>query len=318
MEYRTLGRTGLSVSELSLGTVELGIDYGIAAPGHAGRPTREESIKLIHRALDAGINFIDTARAYGDSEQIVGLAVNDRRDDVIIATKGEIHTRTASGNLGPPMQGPQLEKSIQTSLETSLNLLQTDYVDIWMLHNVDQSVLEQTKILAELFDALRCSGKVRWIGGTFYGVDAPQVALESDLFDVHQITYSVLDQRVGDCYLEAAQTKNVGVVARSVLLQGVLTTRGDHLPPHLDLLAERSRQFRQLVRKQGDGLTASQAAVTFALANPMIQSVLIGVSSQDELIENLQGLEHSVPRSLLKKMTTLRLDDVELLDPSKW
>ncbi len=87
MPMRTLGRTGLQVSAFALGTVELGLDYGISAPGHGGRPPQEDAIRLVHSAIDAGINLIDTARAYGASEEILGQALKDRRHKVVLATK---------------------------------------------------------------------------------------------------------------------------------------------------------------------------------------------------------------------------------------
>ncbi|MCB9161239.1 MAG: aldo/keto reductase [Caldilineaceae bacterium] len=86
MDYRTLGRTGLRVSALALGTVELGLDYGIHAPGQVGRPTEDEAIRLVHAALDAGINFVDT-RAYGESRAHLGRALAGRRHDVVLATR---------------------------------------------------------------------------------------------------------------------------------------------------------------------------------------------------------------------------------------
>lgn len=318
MEYRTLGRTGLSVSAFALGTVELGLDYGIAAPDHAGRPELTEAIRLVHEAIDRGINFIDTARAYGESEEVLGHALQGRRDDVIIATKGSLHQRHADGSLGESYTGEELRKVVLESLHTSLKLLQTDHVDIWMVHLVDQSVLAQAETLRDIFDEIRQSGKVSWFGGSFYGVDDPMAALDTDLFDLYQVTYSVLDQRIADRFLAAAETNNIGVVARSVLLQGVLTERGDHLPAHLDPLRERSRAFRELVRNATVNLSPPQAAVAFALAQSKIQSVLIGVSNEAELLENLEAVAHQLPEPLLNQLAQLRLDDADLLNPSTW
>lgn len=318
MEYRTLGRTGLSVSALALGTVELGLDYGIAAPDHAGRPELNEAIRLVHKAIDQGINFIDTARAYGESEEVLGHALRGRRNDVIIATKGSLHQRLPNGSLGETFTGAELRQVILDSLHTSLKLLQTDHVDIWMVHLVDQPVLAQEETLRAVFDEIRQSGKVSWFGGSFYGVDDPMAALDTDLFDLYQITYSVLDQRIADHFLAEAKTNNVGVVARSVLLQGVLTERGDHLPTHLEPLRERSRAFRELVRNATVNLTPPQAAVAFALAQTEIQSVLIGVSNEAELLENLEAVTQEMPKSLLNELAQLRLDDADLLNPSTW
>jgi len=125
MTYRTLGRTGLTVSALALGTVELGMDYGIAAPGHFTRPVETAAIDLVHAALDAGVTFIDTARAYGESEAVLGKALQGRRDQVVLATKVGLHRPDGSLPAGETLRAEML-----TSLETSLRLLQTDRVDL--------------------------------------------------------------------------------------------------------------------------------------------------------------------------------------------
>jgi len=125
MRYHTLGRTNLSVSALALGTVELGIDYGIDAPGHFRRPSEMDAIDLVHATLDADINFIDTARSYGESEAVLGKALQGRRDRVVLATK--VTTQLPNGSLPT---GTTLRRHMFDSLDTSLRLLQTDYAAI--------------------------------------------------------------------------------------------------------------------------------------------------------------------------------------------
>src|SRR5262249_36978880 len=130
VDYRILGRTGLRVSALALGTVELGMDYGIAMPGEYGRPAESEAIRLIHAALDAGITLIDTARAYGESEAVIGRALRGRREQAVLATK----VRTQREDGATP-DGAELRRIMEQALETSLHLLQTDYIDIWQVHH---------------------------------------------------------------------------------------------------------------------------------------------------------------------------------------
>lgn len=313
MNYRTLGRTGLAVSALALGTVELGLDYGIRAPGHYGRPPEEEAIRLVHAAMDAGINLIDTARAYGASETVLGQALRDRRDQVVLATK--VVTQQADG---ATPTGEDLRQWMLDSLDASLRALQTDWVEIWQIHNLDWALLDQRDVLVEVFDHVRRAGKVRWVGASMYGVDVPLVALRSGIFDVVQVTYSVLDQRLADEVFPLAAAQDVGVVVRSVLLQGALTERGDHLPDHLEALRARSRRFRQLVAESGVGLSPAQVAIAFALAHPHIGSVLTGVRTVDELTENLQAVQTALPADLLAQLYPLRLDDADLLNPGTW
>jgi 1-deoxyxylulose-5-phosphate synthase len=290
MPYRTLGRTQLSVSALALGTVELGMDYGIDAPGHFGRPSEMAAIDLVHAALDAGINFIDTARAYGESEAVLGTALQGRRDRVVLATKVALHQPDGSVPTGPALRHHMLD-----SLETSLRLLQTDYVDLWQIHNVDAAVLAQHPEIAGIFDEVRRSGKIRAGGGSFYGAELPAQALDLDIFDVLQVTFSVFDQRLASYVFPQAQAQNVGVLVRSVLLKGALTERAEFLPDHLEPLRARSRHYRRLIAEAGLGLTAPQAAIAFALAQPQISAVLVGIRSQEELAENLPALSAALP-----------------------
>lgn len=313
MEYRRLGRTGLQVSALALGTVELGLDYGIAVPGEFGRPAEDAAIRLVHAAIDRGINLIDTARAYGESEAVLGRALRGRRDKVVLATK----VRTQRDDGSTPGEA-ELRQLMQQSLDTSLGLLQTDYVDIWQIHNVNATLLDRGAAVAEVFAAARQSGKVRAVGGSTYGADLPLRALESDLFDMLQVTYSVLDQRLADRVLPAAAARDVGVVVRSILLKGALTARGDYLPDHLAALRDRSHQFRALVAESGLAASPAQAAIAFGLANPQIHSVLVGMRAEHELDEALAAASLRLPDGLLDRLRALRLDDADLLNPSTW
>ena len=145
--YRTLGRTNLSVSPIALGTVELGMDYGIPVPGHYGRPSSSAAEQLVGAALDAGINFIDTAQAYGNSEAILGRALRGRRHRAVLATKATVQAD------GKTLRGNSLRRAMLAGLESSLHSLQTDYVDIWQIHNVDADLLDQADLVAE--DLLR-------------------------------------------------------------------------------------------------------------------------------------------------------------------
>lgn len=313
MKQRTLGRTGLTVSALALGTVELGIEYGIALPGESGRPSQDEANRLVHAAIDGGINLIDTARAYGESESVLGIALQGRRDKVVLATKvgTELPDRSVP-------QGDDLRKLMETSLDTSLRNLQTDYVDIWQIHNVTQPLLDQVDILAEVFDKARQAGKIRSTGGSTYGTEMPLKSIEANVFDMLQVTYSVLDQRLVDEVFPAAKAANIGIIVRSILLKGVLTSRGDYLPDNLAVLRDRSREFRRLISEARLNASAVQAAIAFGLGNEYIDSVLVGLRSLEELHEALGAADLELSKELWSAMAALRLDDEDLLNPSTW
>ena len=153
MNYRTLGRTGIQVSPYCLGTMMFGA---------IGNPDHDDSIRIIHQALDAGINFVDTADMYshGESEEIVGKALKGRRDDVVLATK-------VWGPMGnDPNQRGNSRRWIITEVENSLRRLQTDHIDLYQVHRPDPTVdVEET--LSALTDLVR-SGKVRTIGSSSF------------------------------------------------------------------------------------------------------------------------------------------------------
>jgi aryl-alcohol dehydrogenase-like predicted oxidoreductase len=313
MDYRTLGRSGLRVSALALGTVELGLEYGIAMPGEAARPAAAEGVRLVHAALDAGLTLIDTARTYGASEEVLGAALRGRRHEAVLATK----VRT-QGPDGATPAGDELRRLMRASLEQSLRALRTDYVDLWQIHNVDDALLAEREAVADAFARARADGLVRAVGGSTYGVEAPLAALQSGLFDVLQVTYSVFDQRLEERVFPDAAAAEVGLVVRSVLLKGALTARGDYLPEHLGPLRERSRAFRELVAARGGGLTAVQAAIAFAIGHPRIGSTLVGVRSEEELREALGAVGGVLEPALRADLAALRLDDSDLLNPSTW
>src|ERR1700734_1019403 len=148
MRYRTLGRTGIKGSTSALGALALGPP--------SGNPDSDESVRIIHKALDAGINFVDTSDAYGESEVVVGKALKGRRDSVVLATK---FSRPIGDD--PNHQGAS-RRWIMTAVENSLRRLQTDYIDLYQVHRPDPGTdIEET--LSALSDLIH-SGKVRAIG----------------------------------------------------------------------------------------------------------------------------------------------------------
>lgn len=195
MRYREWGSTGLLVSELALGTVELGLEYGIAATGETLRPSFAEASRVLHRALDLGINVIDTARAYGEAEEIIGRALAGRRQEFVLVTKA------ASGD-------------VAASLQESLRRLRTDYVDVLMLHCRADETPSRAMVPVGL--------PARFVGASVYRPLVPAG------FDCAQVAWNLLDRRP-----EAVDYGGMGLMARSVLLRGALTFRHSCLPEGL-------------------------------------------------------------------------------------
>src|SRR5260370_28094091 len=204
---------------MCLGTVGMGFDYGIGPDGQSRRPEEQQSARLLHRALDLGINLIDTARAYGESEAIIGRALRERRREYVLCSKVLAHA-------GEPAE--TLREKVTDSVNTSLRSLATDSIDIMMIHSAPAEVLKRDDLLGILED-LRRDGKFQWIGASGYGEDAALMAIRSGRIDCLQVSYSALDRRAEPCVWEEADRHGVGIVARSVLLKGVLTSRYSYL-----------------------------------------------------------------------------------------
>ena len=301
MQYRTLGRTGITVSPYALGALMFGF----------GDADHDESIRIIHKALDAGINFVDTADSYGESEEIVGKALKGRRDDVVLATK-----------LGRPMSTDDPNRQgasrrwIMTAVEGSLRRLQTDHVDILQIHRPDpETDVEET--LSTLTDLIR-AGKVRAIGTSTMPasdiVDAQWVAERRGLerFRMEQPPYSILSRGIEAEVLPVAERFGMGVVVYSPLAQGMLTgrvrkgqktdLRRAGLVKHLSD-ERRIDAVEQLIPvAQEAGLKMTHMAMAFAVAHPGVTSALIGPRTMEQLEDTLAGAEVTLSDELLDRI----------------
>ncbi len=303
MNYRRLGRTNLNVSELSLGTVELGLDYGIT-PG--GRPDETEAARLLHRALDLGINFLDTARGYGESEAIIGRALHSRRGEFFLTTKVSSYEKEG-------LHGAALRARVRESVAQSLAALQADTIDVLMIHSASTEVLVRGELMEILAD-LRQAGSVRWLGASVYGEEAALAAIQSGSCDCLQLAYSLLDRRPERRTFAAASEAEVGLVARSVLLKGALTYRYRQLPEGLQPL---QLAVERLLRTAAIDLSAlPELAYRFVLAQPSIHTALVGASSVAELETSVRYAEPGAVES--ERLQGLQLEDDQLLNPGKW
>jgi 1-deoxyxylulose-5-phosphate synthase len=225
MNFRTLGRTGMKVSDISFGAVEIGLAYGIPVEGKIEKPSEQEAHDVLHAALDMGINFVDTARAYGDSEEVIGRALKHRRHEYILATK-TLHY----GDKG--LSAHEQKIAVRESIESSLRALQTDVIDVMQVHNITREVVDRGDVLQVLQEA-QSAGKVRFLGASVYGVDDPVAVIEDGHYDVLQVAYNMLDHRLEGKVLPLAAEKGVAITTRSVLLKGALTPRYLYLADNL-------------------------------------------------------------------------------------
>ncbi|MGN6562263.1 MAG: aldo/keto reductase [Thermomicrobiales bacterium] len=303
MEYRLLGRTGVQVSALCLGCMMFG-----------GKTNPDDSYAIIDRALDAGINFVDTANVYsrGRSEEVTGEALkrNGKRQRVVLATK--VHGKMADDD--PNAQGTSRRHIIE-QCDASLKRLQTDYIDLYQLHRPRPEIaIDET--LRALDDLIR-AGKVRYIGTSTFAawqlVDALWAAKELGLnrFVCEQPPYNLLDRRVERELLPMARTYGLAVISWSPLGGGLLTgkySRSAPLPAEsrYGSAASNPQQQRRLTEQvfdvvegvqplaQEKGCTLSQLALAWCLHQPGVTSPIIGPRTMAQIEDNLGALDVTI------------------------
>jgi 1-deoxyxylulose-5-phosphate synthase len=308
MKHSSLGRTGLHVSQLALGTAAFGLEnYGIHEPSEQSRLSEDQAIGLVRAAVDKGINFFDTARGYGESEAVLGRGLSDC-PSCIIATKVGI----ADAAIGCAA----LTRAVMDSVETSLKALRRDVLDIVQIHNATQDMLERDEIL-DVLEHAREVGKLKFVGASVYGEPAALAAIRSGRVDVLQIALNLLDQRMLATVLPEARKNNVGIVARSAFLKGALTDRAKLLPEGLRSLSEAADRMREALGETWDSLP--RTALRFCLSTPGVHSVLIGLRSVPELVSAIAAQEAGgLDSAAMQRTDLLKLNDDQLLNPSHW
>ena len=309
MQYLELGRTGLRVSRLSLGTATFGLkDYGIPTPGE-DRLDSSGAIAVIRDAVDSGINFFDTAPSYGCSEELLGQALPACKDR-IVATKVSLPENIEK------TQFQEILRIVNASLEASLRALRQDVLDVVQIHNASVAVLQQGDLIGCL-ERAREAGKLRWIGASVYGPDTALTAVRTGKVDVIQIALNLLDQRMCGQVLAEAEAAGVGVVARSALLKGALTKRTQELPETMQLVKQASERAVQELGTTWERLPGM--ALRFCLTVPAVHTVLVGVRNRVELQAALAAESIGLlnPASM-KTARTLGLEDELLLNPTYW
>ncbi|MGH9082809.1 MAG: aldo/keto reductase [Acidimicrobiales bacterium] len=307
MELRTLGRTGVRVSPLCLGAMMFGA---------WGNPDHQESIRIIHRALDAGINFVDTADVYsaGESEEIVGKALPGRRDEVVLATK--VH---ATMGAGPNRSGNSRRWIIQ-ECENSLRRLGTDWIDLYQVHRPDPACdLDDT--LGALSDLVH-QGKVRYVGSsTFLGCDIVEAQWTAERrgrerFVCEQPPYSILVRAAEREVLPTCQRFGMGVIPWSPLAGGWLTGRfrkgreipeshrAQRMPVRYDMSLpgnqrklDAAEDLAQLAERSGMSLV--ELSIAFVLNHPAVSAAIIGPRTMEQLESQLPAAERALSGEVL-------------------
>jgi len=311
MEYRNLGGTGVKVSHLCLGAMMFGA---------WGNTDHDESVRIIHAALDAGVNFVDTADVYshGESEEIVAKALKGRRDNVVLATK--FHASMGDD----PNTGGNSRRWAQRACDDSLRRLGTDWIDIYQVHRPDPAVdIDET--LGALSDLVH-AGKVRYLGSSTFPpsaiVEAQWVAerRSRERFVCEQPPYSIFVRGVESDVLPTCQRHRMGVIAWSPLNGGWLTgkyRKGDE-PPEGSRAARRMARLdapenvrkldlvEELATVAADaGVSLTHLAQAFVVRHPAVTSAIIGPRTMEQLTDLLAGQDVVVDDATLNRIDEL-------------
>lgn len=299
MQYRTLGRTGIKVSPYALGALNFATQFG---------NTEDDSVRIIHKALDAGINLVDTSDAYGDSEEVVGRALKGRRDDVVLATKFGLgvdeHHRGSS------------RRWITTAIENSLRRLQTDHIDVFQLQRPDpETEIEET--LSALSDLVH-AGKIRTFGTSMLPasdiVNAQWVSERRGLerLRTEQPPYSILNRSAEREIFPVAQRFGMGILVWGPLGQGMLTgrvrrgqvtdlNRAKFFKTFTD--ERRIDAVEELVTlSEKTGITMPHLSMAFAISHPAVTSALLGARTEQQLDDLLAGIGTVLSDDVLDKI----------------
>jgi len=314
VEYRRLGKSELNISAVGLGCWAIGGWWW-------GGTDVNESITAIRKALDVGINFIDTAPAYGWglSEEIVGRALEGRRDRAIIATKCGLIWDQARGQFYFESEGHRVfrhsgKERILSDAEASLRRLRTDRIDLYQVHWPDPTTpFEETmEALVTLLD----QGKIRAIGVSNFTVAQHLECLKHGPLHSSQPRYNMLDRRIGKDVLPFCRKRKIGVVAYSPIEQGILTGKvtverrfaaGDYRTQRPWFQERNLRRvlgfldrIRPIAEEHGKSLT--QLAIAWVLAHPGITSAIVGARRPDQVEHNAGGADWRLSEDELKRM----------------
>ncbi|MGW5718430.1 aldo/keto reductase [Amycolatopsis sp. NPDC003865] len=325
MQYRTLGRTGVQVSSLALGAMNFGA---------IGRTTQDEATAIVGAAVDGGINLVDTADMYGqgESEVMVGRAIKNHRDDLVLATKAAMPMGEERNHRGTS------RRWIFKALEDSLRRLDVDHVDLYQMHRWDPATSDE-EALSALTDLQR-AGKIRYFGSSTFPayriVQAQWAARENHLgrYVTEQPSYSILQRGIEAHVLPVTQEYGLGVLAWSPLASGwlsgavragqeITTNRAGALPQRFDLTDPANQARLDAVEKlvklaDQAGLSLIQLSLGFVTAHPGVTSALIGPRTLGHLQAQLAAADTVLPADVLDEIDAVVAPGVDLAAHEKF
>lgn len=328
MEYRTFGQTGLEVSAIGFGCWEIGGGYG--------KVDESEYTPAVHRALDLGINWFDTAEAYGFgvSERALAKALGTRRQDTIVVTKFGVGYKEA------PNFRDSSRPRVMASIEKSLQNLNTDYVDVYLVHWPDVNTpFDETM---QALDDIVKQGKARFVGVSNFRLSQIETSEQTRRIDVAQYCWNMLDRRMSQKIYPHCRDHHIGVMAYGSLAYGMLTgaftadmtfDEGDwrarqgrmgsinlfqHLfgPDHFEHNLQAVQDLQAMANEYGK--TLPQSALRWTLSNSVISTALVGCRNPREVEDNIGALDWSISEADMAEVDTILTRHGVVTSPDYW
>ncbi|UFJ42525.1 aldo/keto reductase [Brevibacillus humidisoli] len=289
--------------KVGIGTVQFGMAYG--AFNRHGRTTIDEVSSILREAMKWGVSIIDTAPAYGSSEDVLGQCLPDPHPFFIVTKTPVFQTTVITEE-----QAQQLKATLMRSLE---KLGQSSIYGL-LIHHADDLLAEGGQHLYEALQELKYKGLVQKIGVSLYTARQIEVIFSHYQMDLVQVPVNMLDQRlIQGGYLKRLKMCGVEVHARSAFLQGLLLTPPEQLPPYFYRIRHHLREYHRFLQSQG--LSSEQAALAFLANLPEIDTIIVGVETAEQMKQNLASVQKHLPTV---DWAQFAIDDPEMVDPRYW
>ena len=306
---KTVNVKGLDISVLSLGTVQLGLSYGINNAD--GKPSQETANAILNAALDGGINTLDTAGAYGDSEVVIGnwlkTIAPEKRPFIVTKAAGLDHSSLEN-----------LRKDLFGRVKASKERLGVEQLDLLMLHHFDDYLCDKENVRT-VMQELKDSGEVRFIGASAYS-HHDYAELSDTGFDATQIPLNLFDwKQIENGGLKKLEASGMMVFVRSVYLQGLVFQKPEKLAPHMEFARPTLEKFQFLCNKYN--LAPATLALSYALSLPGVTSLVLGSEKVEQVRQNVALMEQAVDLNAeqMAEIRELFLDTPEqVLNPALW
>ena len=305
MKKNRLGKTSHQVSQIGLGTVQFGLDYGFTKV-----KTQEEVDEILDCANTNGVNLIDTAREYGDSEAKIGNYISQNANAFIVATKLQKMPYESS------LSYNALKDTVYASIEKSLLNLKVEKISLLQLHQTDD-YLTKNDVFWEVIKNLKNEKLIDGFGVSIYDENEMALLIEkqNEIIDFFQVPYNIFDRR-----FTALEKKlidhSIGIISRSTFLKGIITCSLNDLPEQLNGLAMYKTKLNDLSNKLSMGI--DELALLFVIHNQLIASTILGVNSSKELFNNINILNNAPDFFEYDVFKDLCVNNLHLIDPRKW